>query len=113
MKIFAAIFLLALACSVPVATAARADSAEDFIQGTWRAGGTDPSGRHGWFQEWTFDKGKFKETGYQVKSRRDVMFIATQITAKLRRSEMFLSQNALPKFQKAVRPAVYSAPNGA
>lgn len=60
--------LVLLACPAlvasPVPRPTAADSAEQFIQGTWRASGTDPSGRHGWFQEWTFDNGKFEETGY-------------------------------------------------
>jgi hypothetical protein len=40
------------------------DADLDFIQGNWRAEGADPSGRHGWFQTWTFDQGKFKHEGY-------------------------------------------------
>ncbi|HWS99072.1 MAG TPA: hypothetical protein VN256_02295 [Pyrinomonadaceae bacterium] len=66
MKLLALVFLLSAICVAPTAKAAPTtpDSLEDFIQGTWRAQGTDPSGRHGWFQEWTFEKGKFNETGY-------------------------------------------------
>lgn len=68
MKPVRMMLLALLACSALVAAHAprstAADSAEHFIQGTWRASGTDPSGRHGWFQEWTFDNGKFTETGY-------------------------------------------------
>lgn len=66
MKLLTLILLLAAVCAPPAANASPAtpDALEDFIQGTWRATGTDPSGRHGWFQEWTFDKGKFTETGY-------------------------------------------------
>lgn len=66
MKLLALVCLLMLICAAQTANASlmTADSLEDFIQGTWRAQGTDPSGRHGWFQEWTFEKGKFNETGY-------------------------------------------------
>lgn len=41
-------------------------SNEGFIQGTWRIDGyLDQKNRRGsWFQEWTFDSGKFKEMGY-------------------------------------------------
>jgi len=68
MKLIRTTLLALLACSAVAFPAPRArsaaDSAERFIQGTWRAEGTDPSGRHGWFQEWTFENGKFTETGY-------------------------------------------------
>jgi hypothetical protein len=68
MKPLKMMLLALLACSAlaaaPAPRASVADSAEQFIQGTWRASGTDPSGRHGWFQEWTFENGKFNETGY-------------------------------------------------
>lgn len=36
---------------------------EDYLQGKWRAAGESP-GRHAWFIDWTFDDGKFKQTGY-------------------------------------------------
>jgi hypothetical protein len=35
---------------------------EEYIQGTWRAEGAN--GERAWFLEWTFDHGKFKQTGY-------------------------------------------------
>jgi hypothetical protein len=37
-------------------------AAEKFIQGAWRATGTN--GGYGWFLEYTFDNGNFKQTGY-------------------------------------------------
>jgi hypothetical protein len=66
MKFLAVISLLAFACSAVIVNGSwkATDSPEEFIQGSWHAQGTDPSGRHGWFQEWTFEKGKFKHTGY-------------------------------------------------
>lgn len=66
MKSLTAFLLIALTCSIPSAgvSLTLADADEDFIQGTWRAEGTDPSGRHAWFQTWSFDKGKFKHEGY-------------------------------------------------
>lgn len=66
MKLLGLICLLMLVCSASTVNASlpAIGSLEDFIQGTWRAEGTDPSGRHRWFQEWTFEKGKFEETGY-------------------------------------------------
>ncbi len=39
-----------------------ADENEKFIRGTWRADGTN--GGYGWYLEWTFDGGKFKQIGY-------------------------------------------------
>lgn len=36
--------------------------AEERIQGVWRAEGKN--GGYGWFLEWTFDHGNFKQTGY-------------------------------------------------
>jgi hypothetical protein len=35
---------------------------EKFIQGTWRV--TGENGGYGWFLEWTFQNGNFKQTGY-------------------------------------------------
>lgn len=35
---------------------------EKYIQGKWRAAGQFD--RHAWFLEWTFDNGRFKQTGY-------------------------------------------------
>ena len=66
MKLLALILLLSMIGPAPAADASLTDAGplEKFIQGTWRATGTDPSGRHAWFQEWTFTDGKFKETGY-------------------------------------------------
>lgn len=46
---------------------------EKFIQGAWRAGGElknkDGGPGMSWFIEWTFDKGKFKQTGYPPLSQ--------------------------------------------
>ena len=41
-------------------------SNEEFIQGTWRIDGyLNQAQRRGrWYQEWTFEHGKFKEEGY-------------------------------------------------
>ena len=66
MKLLAVLLLVALVCPSLMAGASTIspDADLDFIQGTWRAEGTDPSGRHAWFQTWTFDKGKFKHEGY-------------------------------------------------
>lgn len=66
MKFLTAFLLIALTYSIPStgASLTLADANDDFIQGTWRAEGTDLTGRHGWFQTWTFDKGKFKHEGY-------------------------------------------------
>lgn len=38
------------------------DEFEKYIQGTWRAEGKN--GNYGWFLEWTFADGIFKQTGY-------------------------------------------------
>ena len=66
MKLMAVLLLAVLVCSSPVAGSSltSSDADLDFIQGSWRAEGTDPSGRHGWYQKWTFDKGRFKHEGY-------------------------------------------------
>lgn len=46
----------AIACSMLM------DGQEKYIQGTWHVYGENNG--HGWFLEWTFDNGKFKQTGY-------------------------------------------------
>lgn len=38
------------------------EKTENLFQGVWRAEGKN--GGYGWFQEWTFVKGNFKQTGY-------------------------------------------------
>jgi hypothetical protein len=87
MKLLAMICLLVVACSAPLAGAAVSDSPEEFIQGSWRAEGTDPSGRHSWYQEWTFDHGKFKHTAYppinQTGSYRIVKTAGNRLTLEL------------------------------
>lgn len=66
MKPVAVLLLLVFVCLSPVADASAIfpDADTDFVQGTWRAEGTDPSGRHAWFQTWNFDNGRFKHEGY-------------------------------------------------
>jgi hypothetical protein len=65
MKPVKLMLLAVLACAalaaVPRATAT--DSAEQFMQGTWRLTGMNDA-THRWFLEWTFDHGKFNLDGY-------------------------------------------------
>jgi len=65
MKPVKTMLLIMLACSAlavsPRATAT--DSAEQFVQGTWRLSGMNDA-THSWFLEWTFDHGKFTLDGY-------------------------------------------------
>lgn len=89
MKLLAIICLIAFLCSTPLAesSATASDASEDFIQGSWRAEGTDPSGSHSWYQEWTFDQGKFKHTAYppinQEGSYRVVRSAGNRLTLEL------------------------------
>ena len=57
--------LAVLACAAVAAShrATAADSAEQFMQGTWRLSGMNDA-THSWFLEWTFDHGKFTLDGY-------------------------------------------------
>ena len=65
MKPVKMMLLAVLACAALFASprATATDSAEQFMQGTWRLTGTNDA-RHSWFLEWTFDQGKFNLDGY-------------------------------------------------
>ena len=55
------VIALILFSTLSFASAAKMSN-EDFIQGTWRL--TGENGGHGWFLEWTFDRGHFDLKGY-------------------------------------------------
>lgn len=65
MKPVKLMLLVVLACSALAAAryAAAADSAEQFMQGTWRLSGMNDA-THSWYLEWTFDHGTFTLDGY-------------------------------------------------
>jgi hypothetical protein len=65
MKPVKIMLLAVLACAALAASprAAATDSAEQFMQGTWRLSGMNDA-THGWFLEWTFDHGTFTLDGY-------------------------------------------------
>jgi hypothetical protein len=68
------------------APAARVDSGEQSIQGTWHVEGNDGRGLS-WYLEWTFDKGKFNLKGYpplyQEGSYRIIKSAAGKLTLEL------------------------------
>ena len=85
MKLLAVLLLLALVCpwSASSALTTSLDRDLDFIQGTWRAEGTDPTGRHGWYQTWNFDKGKFKHEGYPPLNQEGKYRLLKKVKNKL------------------------------
>ncbi len=58
MKLFLSLAVAALLACPPAA-----GENENFMQGTWRLSGTSDA-THGWFLEWTFDRGSFTLEGY-------------------------------------------------
>ena len=48
----------------------RSDTPEQFIQGSWRTEGSDPTHRLSWVLEWTFDHGTFKLSGYPALEQK-------------------------------------------
>lgn len=65
MKPLKMMLLAVLACAALAAghRATATDSAEQFMQGTWRLSGMNDA-THSWFLEWTFDHGRFNLDGY-------------------------------------------------
>ncbi len=76
--------LILLACSALAAShrATASDSAEQFMQGTWRLSGMNDA-THGWFLEWTFDHGKFTLDGYPPLHQEGKYRILKQQGSKL------------------------------
>ena len=68
MKHLSSLLLIVMAAWAPAAglPALPQISNEEFIRGAWRIDGyLDQKNRRGrWYPEWTFEDGKFKETGY-------------------------------------------------
>lgn len=69
-KIFLSFFLMITVCLTQMSACSLMMSEEEkYIQGTWRLSGELPNSNKNepgmaWYLEYTFDKGKFKQTGY-------------------------------------------------
>ena len=62
-----ALLLVVLAAAFCAGNFARSGQNEIYIQGTWRLAGEHPGEEgagSGWMLEWTFEKGRFRQTGY-------------------------------------------------
>lgn len=76
----AAIVLILFSAIAPASSSTRKTN-EDFIQGMWRL--TGENGGHGWFLEWTFNRGTFDLKGYPPLAQGGKYRIIKTVGAKL------------------------------
>ena len=85
--LFSLFFALTIGLTQITACSFAISEEEQFIQGTWRTGGQlknkDGGPGMSWFLEWTFDNGKFKQTGYPPLSQEGKYRIVKEVGNKL------------------------------